>query len=266
MQITYGNDNKSNIHQRVIATAPAPSLAAAIEAGSRDSKRQVPRTRNLLRQHDYAVSVMVVNLYYDDPKVIPHRGFGYLIPRSVPLAQNPERALGVIFSSDVSSGQDTASGSKLTVMLGGHWWDRWSREDLPDEKTGIEMARSVLRRHLNVTATPTVARARLQYRAIPQYTVGHLQRMADLSDAVREEFDHRLTLAGNWYNVNGVGVGDSIAQAYLAATYGVGARRVGKLPGPLGEVVDTRSWDLEGGIATAPVRYAIAPVTPRERG
>lgn len=208
---------------------------------------------------------MVVNLYYDDPKIIPYRGFGYLIPRSVPLVQNPERALGVIFSSDVSSGQDTASGTKLTVMLGGHWWDRWSREELPDEQTGIEMARSVLRRHLNVTAAPTVARARLQYRAIPQYTVGHLQRIGDLSDAVREEFDHRLTLAGNWYNVNGVGVGDSIAQAYLAATYGVGARRVGKLPGPLGEVVDTRSWDLEGGIATAPVRYAVAPVTPRER-
>src|SRR5262249_55360275 len=60
---------------------------------------------------DISVSVMVVNLYYSNPDLIPPstRDFGYLIPRSVPIDQNPERALGVIFSSE-TSGRDGSVG------------------------------------------------------------------------------------------------------------------------------------------------------------
>jgi oxygen-dependent protoporphyrinogen oxidase len=125
------------------------------------------------RHSGVSVSVMVVNLYYRNPDLIPPttRGFGYLIPRSVPLDENPERALGVLFSSETSGrpgtlvpqgmsatrpmdeeeprkgfaqelesdqGQDTAPGTKLTVMLGGRWWDGWEASDLPSEEQGIE--------------------------------------------------------------------------------------------------------------------------------
>ncbi|EPE06771.1 protoporphyrinogen oxidase [Ophiostoma piceae UAMH 11346] len=54
-----------------------------------------------LRQ-EHAVTIQVVNLYYEDHPDLhhPHKGFGYLIPSTVPLEENPEAALGVIFDSD----------------------------------------------------------------------------------------------------------------------------------------------------------------------
>lgn len=197
---------------------------------------------------------MVVNLYYNEPELIPVRGFGYLIPRSIPFTQNPERALGVIFGSDSSVGQDTAPGTKLTVMMGGHWWDGWQESDYPDHETAVKMARSLLERHLQIEATPTVARSRLQRNAIPQYTVGHKDRMHDLSQAVREDFSRRLTLAGSWYA--GVGVTDCVTQGYLAASYGVGARKLDNEGGEKSAAFKWFGWDLEGGICTAPVRWA----------
>lgn len=220
-------------------------------------------TVRCLEEHDHAVSLMIVNLYYPDPDVVPVEGFGYLIPRSIPMEQNPERALGVIFGSQSSVGQDTASGTKITVMLGGHWWNDWDESDLPDHDTAVSMAQSLLERHLGIIADPLIARTKLQRNAIPQYPVGHLIRMHELSNAVREEFRHRLTLAGNWYG--DAGVTDCIKQGYLAATFGVGAKRLSD-PNDAGYTAfrpnsapwlkyGYQNWDLEGGLVTSPVRW-----------
>ena len=146
---------------------------------------------------NYAVTVMVINLYYQNPNLIPYTGFGYIIPQSVPISENPERALGVIFSSASAIEQDTATGTKLTVMMGGHWWDGWKPEDYPDEQTAIDMARTLLKRHLSITDSPVVARARLQRDAIPQHTVGHHDRMEQLDHALSREYGGRLKVAGS---------------------------------------------------------------------
>lgn len=154
----------------------------------------------------HSVSVMVVNLFYTNPHLLPVRGFGYLIPRSIPYEQNPERALGVIFDSDAIRGQDTATGTKITVMLGGHWWDGWSV--YPDEEQGLSMARSILRRHLNIHDEPVAVNVSFQKDCIPQYTVGHHQRLRDLHSGLLKEFNGLLKVAGNSYS--GVGVNDCI--------------------------------------------------------
>ncbi|KAI5284810.1 oxygen-dependent protoporphyrinogen oxidase, partial [Ascosphaera aggregata] len=93
-----------------------------------------------------SVSVMVVNLYYDTPNITPP-GFGYLIPESVPFDQNPERALGVIFPPPQEAEQDDSTGgTKIGVLLGGHWWDDWDISNLPSEEEGIQMAKNILQR------------------------------------------------------------------------------------------------------------------------
>jgi len=155
---------------------------------------------------------MTVNLYYRDPYVLNERGFGYLIPRSLPFEQNPEFALGVVFDSDSSIGQDTASGTKLTVMLGGHWWDHLaSTNSYPTEQEGLEMAKSVLRRHLNILDEPEAWKVGLHKNCIPQYTVGHSRRMKDASGELEEAFKGRVRVAGNSYE--GVGLNDCIRSA-----------------------------------------------------
>lgn len=152
---------------------------------------------------------MVVNLYYSDPHLLPERGFGYLIPRSIPFEQNPECALGVVFDSDAVQGQDTASGTKVTVMLGGHWWDAFS--SYPDEEEGVNMARAVLHRHLKITDRPAVTRVNLQRECIPQYTVGHEKRMREAHSDLLKGFKGKLAVAGNSYT--GVGLNDCVRAA-----------------------------------------------------
>ncbi|EEH19390.2 protoporphyrinogen oxidase [Paracoccidioides brasiliensis Pb03] len=206
-------DGTSSNFDYIISTTPSTELSNQLL----NSPTHPPPTAvtNLLNQNDYAVTVMVVNLYYKNPNLIPHRGFGYLIPRSIPFDLNPERALGVIFASDSSAGQDTAPGTKLTVMLGGHWWDDWLPCDLPDEESAIAMAKSVLARHLRIAEEPTVAKARLQQDAIPQPTVGYVLRMERLHEAMEGHFGSRLKVAGAWYT--GVGVNDSICAGRIVA-------------------------------------------------
>jgi oxygen-dependent protoporphyrinogen oxidase len=157
----------------------------------------------------HAVTVMVVNLYYKDPDILTERGFGYLIPRSIPFEQNPECALGVVFDSDATVGQDTATGTKVTVMLGGHWWD--GMDSYPDEEEGVAMAQSILLRHLNISEQPAEVNVSLQQNCIPQYTVGHESRMKKAHTELKDEYHGRLTVAGNSYT--GVGLNDCVRAA-----------------------------------------------------
>ncbi|QDS78131.1 hypothetical protein FKW77_004493 [Venturia effusa] len=156
-----------------------------------------------------AVTVSVVNLYYPDARLLPIRGFGYLIPQATPLSQNPELALGVVFDSEITREQDTAPGTKLTVMIGGHWWDGW--ETLPTDAELIEKAKSVLRRHLGITQEPEAFHVSTQKDCIPQYKVGHTQRMKEAHHALLRHFGGRLKVAGNSYT--GVGVNDCLMAA-----------------------------------------------------
>jgi oxygen-dependent protoporphyrinogen oxidase len=203
-----------------------------------------------------AATVMVVNLYYSNPNLTnPYRGFGYLIPQSIPMEQNPERALGVIFASETSgtrnldaspsteppdseltsskltfskltsqttstdlsthwptNHQDTAPGTKLTVMLGGHWWSSWSPSDIPLPATAIEMAKSVLARHMQIYDEPLLAKARLQKDAIPQYRVGYRGSMAGVHGEL-EAYRGRIRVAGPAWQ-GAVGVNDCVRRAW----------------------------------------------------
>lgn len=156
---------------------------------------------------------MTVNLYYSTPNLNTVPGFGYLIPQGVPFENNPERALGVIFDSDAVKGQDTAEGTKFTVMLGGHYWDGW--QAYPDSEEGVALAKSLLKRHLGITQEPDVTNVGLWKDCIPQYTVGYEDRLRDHVADVRNKFQGRVRLVGAQYN--GVSVNNCIEQAWMTA-------------------------------------------------
>lgn len=191
----------------MISALPAKALAKIATAG----QSPADPTNFAPLANISSVNVMVVNLFFDDPNILPTSGFGYLLPRSIPFDQNPERALGVIFDSDAVSGQDTAKGTKVTVMLGGHWWDGWAPEDLYTPDEGVEMARTVLARHLGIVADPTATNVSLHCDAIPQYKVGHEQRMKDAHYALKRAYGGRVRAVGNSYT--GVGVNDCLRAA-----------------------------------------------------
>lgn len=186
---------------------------------------------------------MTVNLYFPTPGLLPVQGFGYLIPQSVPFEQNPERALGVIFDSDAITGQDTAPGTKLTVMLGGHWWNGW--EHFPDHEEGVELAKSVIRRHLGIQEEPIECHTNLSRDCIPQYTVGYDERLRAYATVLDSQYKGRVRVVGNQYH--GVGVNDCIRAAWLTARSLEGNGWKEKGTG-LERAMDDRSW------VTAPLR------------
>ena len=101
-------------------------------------------------------------------------------------------------------------GTKLTVMLGGHWWNDWPV--YPDEHEGLALAKGVVERHLGITEEPEAWSVNLQTDCIPQYTVGHEQRLKTAHTNISQQFKGRLRVAGSW--VSGVGVNDCLRSAY----------------------------------------------------
>ncbi|KAK8178436.1 hypothetical protein BC567DRAFT_161192 [Phyllosticta citribraziliensis] len=199
----------------VISALPAKTTGEIALAGLRSGTGSASLAKNRQAMKEAfnvpTVTVMVVNLFYKQPGLVPHQGFGYLIPKTVPGEQNPERALGVIFDSDIIPGMDSAGGTKLTVMLGGHWWNGWPESSLPDEEEAVLAAKSLLARHLKIEAEPVLTNVALQKDCIPQYNVGHQQKLYAAHEALKEVYEGRVRVVGNSYY--GVGVHDCVVAA-----------------------------------------------------
>ena len=96
--------------------------------------------------------------------------------------------------------------------MGGHWWSSWSDSDIPSPETAIEMAKSVLARHMQIFDEPLLAKARLQKDAIPQYRVKYRSAMAKVHSDL-ETFRGKLRVAGPAWQ-GGVGVNDCVRRAW----------------------------------------------------
>ena len=101
-------------------------------------------------------------------------------------------------------------GTKLTVMLGGHWWNGWP--SYPNEQEGLALAKSVVQRHLGITEEPEVWQVNMQTDCIPQYTVGHEERLQTAHANISKAYNGRLRVAGSW--MSGVGVNDCLRSAW----------------------------------------------------
>jgi oxygen-dependent protoporphyrinogen oxidase len=110
----------------------------------------------------------------------------------------------------------------VTVMMGGHYWKAKSgsgiekslvprKEDLPIQ------ALETLRLHGLVPndVEPVASHAQIQADCIPQYAVGHVERMQDLNKALHEQYNGRLGVVGSSYS--GVGINDCVLSSWRHA-------------------------------------------------
>ncbi|RSM18567.1 hypothetical protein CDV31_002496 [Fusarium ambrosium] len=128
-------------------------------------------------------------------------GLGYLIPNTVAPGMNPEHALGVFFDSDVQSrSAEEPAGTKLFVLMGGHYYDQPGAK-IPSEDEAIIQARNLLERHLGIPRdAPCHALASLAKNCIPQHNVGHHDLLRDAHKELTDHFEGRLAVAGGSYN------------------------------------------------------------------
>ncbi len=169
----------------LVLAVPAPAAATLLRTVLPDAARELEGID--------CPPVVVVGLGFcaaDAPAVPP--GFGALVPRGEGCS-----AIGVLFESQIFAGRAPRGGLLVRVMLGGAL--ERGVEGLADEAL-VAAARADLERLFGVRARPTWSALARWPRAIPQYALGHGERLARI-EAARAELSRRaapLHLCGNW--------------------------------------------------------------------
>jgi oxygen-dependent protoporphyrinogen oxidase len=138
---------------------------------------------------------------------VPQRldGFGYLSPQ-----RQRRDVLGVQWCSSIFPQRAPAGLVLLRAMCGG--WNRPEMIDWDDERL-LGAVRGELRCAMGIQAAPVFHHIVRWPRAIPQYHLGHLERIAWIEN--RLERHSGLFLTGNAYR--GVALNDCVEQAGLLA-------------------------------------------------
>jgi oxygen-dependent protoporphyrinogen oxidase len=120
--------------------------------------------------------------------------YGFFVPASERL-----KILGAIYASAILAGRAPERFSLFSVRTGGARHPEML--NLPDEEL-VALAHADLRRLLGATAAPVFSHVVRHQRALPQYTLGHMQRVAAVQAGERQF--PGLYFHGNAYHNAGV--------------------------------------------------------------
>ncbi len=184
--------------QAVIVAAPAfaaAELLARLDAPLAGALEEIP----------YASSATISLAYRRADIQAPLDGYGYLIPRS-----SGSDLLACTWTSQKWAGRAPAGIVLLRVYAG-----RFGRRPILDEDdaTLLELARGELADTLDIQSPPVLSRIYRWKRGMPQYNLGHLERLAAIERRI--EGLPGLFLAGAAYR--GVGIPDCIHSGDRAA-------------------------------------------------
>ena len=211
--VVHGDGRDRREADVVVLTAPAlaqAELVSDLDPTLADDMRAIPYNR-----------VAVVGVGYrqtDIPR--PLDGFGYIAP------QNTRRdVLGVQWCSSIFPDRAPPGMVLWRALCGG--WHRGDMVDWPDDQL-LAAVRAELRAATGVTAEPAFVHMVRWPAAIPQYMVGHLDRVKRIEE--RAAGHPGLFLGGNAYH--GVALNDCAEQAVVLADRVAGwslspVRRVG---------------------------------------
>lgn len=164
-----------------------------------------PDLARLLGGIPYASSVTVTLAYPRAAIRHPLDGFGFVVPR-----EEERAALACTFSSVKYPGRAPEGFALLRVFLGG----ALGAEVLErDDAALVRLAQDDLAGLLGIEGAPVLTRVRRHPAAMPQYEVGHLDRVAAIEARLREL--PGLAVAGAAYR--GVGIPDCVRSGEEAA-------------------------------------------------
>jgi len=186
----------------VISALPAHNLASLLCVNSQHS------TLTQLLTAIPMVSIATVNLSYDDPNVMgPYKGFGVLASPLEKLS-----LLGIIFNNYIYGHSDHVD---LTVMMGGYGFKEHfvnNSKCISEEKL-THIAIDHVKRVLNIQSKPDSCKTRILHDCIPQYTVGHYDRVSKIQEYITGK-RLPLTLVGSSYA--GISINDVIYASMTA--------------------------------------------------
>ncbi|CAK0779237.1 Coproporphyrinogen III oxidase [Azospirillaceae bacterium] len=184
------------VARRIVLSVPADAAANLVEPLSAETAAR-------LRSIFYAP---IVSAAFAWPKnAIGHTldGFGFLIPRV-----EKRRLLGGLFSTALFPGRAPIDHSLVTAFIGGSM-------DLDAVKLSdsnlIDVMTQDLNEALTITARPDRVWLTRYAQAIPQYTLGHLEKTETISELSQAHFG--LSFRASWSG--GVSVADCIRNSEL---------------------------------------------------
>jgi len=206
---TAGREHRA---RQVVLALPAYAAAKLLEPLSADAARE-------LAAIVYA-PIAAVGLGFRRTQ-IRHAldGFGMLIPR-----RENRKTLGVLFSSTLFPGRAPDEHALLTAFLGGA---RHPGIGQADDDAVVGQILADLRPLLGIEGAPVMTRVTRWARAIPQYELGHLERLARLDAALAAL--PGLRLRANYRD--GISVADCVENARRQAeTFERPAPRLAAVP------------------------------------
>ncbi|ELV13283.1 Protoporphyrinogen oxidase [Tupaia chinensis] len=199
LMVSLGDSSLEADH--IISAIPASALSELLPA-------EAAPLAGVLRTIS-AVSVAVVNLQYRGAR-LPVQGFGHLVPS----AEDPG-VLGIVYDSVAFPEQDgSPPGLRVTVMLGGSWLQTLAAGGALSQELFQQQAQEAAATQLGLKEPPSHCLVHLHKNCIPQYTVGHWQKLEAAKQFLAAQ-RLPLTLAGASYE--GVAVNDCIESGRQAA-------------------------------------------------
>jgi oxygen-dependent protoporphyrinogen oxidase len=209
--ISYGDEGWLVGTTRGVERFDAVMMAAPVDV-ARSLLEPVDERAAQLMEMEASSAVVVGFGFADAAKFAVPPGFGFLVP---PESDNLLLACTFV---DQKFGDRVPQGGRLVrAFFGGKAAERMMRCG-NDETAAV--ARMELARILGPLPEPQMTVVRRWPRSLPQYGVGHLERMAKLEERVRAL--DGLSLLGNGYR--GVGLPDLIRDARAAARRETGRR------------------------------------------
>ncbi len=180
----------------VVSTIPSNLLAPLLHGKLKHHLAAIPYS-----------SVALTALAFPQPPSIfmPFNGFGYLVP----LMNQPNQPLGVVFDSCAAIGQDDGSVTRLTVMAGGHSLAP-PLADLDEDGVTRNALDIVRNKPLSLPPIdPIAAKSVIMKDCIPQYHVGHHATLRHIhANLLSAPYRGKLSVAGASYE--GVSVNDCL--------------------------------------------------------
>lgn len=189
--------NNETVYEHVVSALPAHKLAPMLS-------HQHPFLSENLSAIP-TVDVAVVSLAFKG-NLNKENAFGFL---TSPLEELP--VLGVIFDSDCFDYKDW---TVLTVMMGGKWFHKYFGSTVTDENL-LNTALENVSKILNITDKPCYHHVSVLKNCIPQYVVGHYERIDKIFKYIKNE-NLPLSLVGSSYK--GVGINDVIMSSKTAVS------------------------------------------------
>jgi len=195
-KVTLGN-GESLLTDGVIMAAPAYAAGKIVSGLD-------PELASVLGGIPYASTATVTLAYRQSDLSRPLDGYGYVIPR-----REGRRALACTWTSTKFPHRAPDGYALIRVFVG-----RAGQEsDIPWNEDGLlALAREELGLTLGVTTEPLVSRVFIWESAMPQYNLGHPEKLSRIEVALEKH--PGLALAGNGYR--GIGIPDCIHSGELA--------------------------------------------------